>query len=145
MSKSLYFALTPTFRKVGVVQLRQSASFHPPITKNEPHRLLISPHFDQSFRFVFLIPLQIRRRSGIGHALENAATLPDLQFHFFLSQKTGSTHHDPHRNINGRSRIDPKAATAPKLAPLQTFRLQQHLPGRISNQGEPSYRPPHCQ
>jgi hypothetical protein len=30
------------------------------------------------------------------------------------------------QNINGRSRMDPKAATAPKLAPPQTFCLQQH-------------------
>ena len=66
------------------MQLCQSAST-PPITKSEPPRLSILPHFDPSFRSVFLIPLQIRRR-------------------FSPSQKTGSTHHDPHRNINGRSR-----------------------------------------
>jgi hypothetical protein len=45
------------------------------------------------------------------------------------------------KHINGRSRIDPKAATAPKLAPPHTFRLQQHLPGCQSNQVEPSYHP----
>jgi hypothetical protein len=53
--------------------------------------------------------------------LENAAnaTLPNLQFHFFPSQK----HDLPmtyHQNINGRSRIDPKVAITPKLAPPQT-------------------------
>jgi len=61
-----------------------------------------------------------RSGSGIGHTLENAATLQDLQFYFFPSQK-----HDPpitthHRNINGRSRINPKAAITPKLAPPST-------------------------
>jgi hypothetical protein len=86
MSKSLFFALTPTYHKLGVEQLRQTVSTRPS-PKNEMHRLSILPHFDQSFRFLFLIPLQIAQRSGIGHALENAAMSPDLRFHFFPLSK----------------------------------------------------------
>jgi hypothetical protein len=110
--------------------------------KNRLYGLLILPHLDTWFRFLFLIPLQITQRSRIGHTLEIAATSPDLQFHFFPSQKMWSTNHllspkhqwpKPHRPKSGHCSQTSASADLP------------HLPGCQYNQGEPLYHPPCCQ
>jgi hypothetical protein len=97
----------------------------PSITKNEPTRLSILPHFDhQSFWFVFLIPLQIRQRSHIGHALENAATSPDLRFHWIHPSQPTPKHQWPpqsgHCSQTSASTDLPPSTTSPWL-PIQPW------------------------